>query len=443
MKNNHFILTLCCLIIGTTLFAQATTSASLREQLTAVNAEWAKQDAQIANSPALVFADDDALIQAHLRIVEQTLRSKSTAALTQAQAAARSNNLDELHRYWQQKRFPRNTNHTARTPYFIDKYGTACAVGQLIIASGVADFAQKIHTENNYAYIADLVETYPQLPEWANNNGFSVAELAWIQPTYSGCPYAGCSAGQVRPPSCVGSYNGCIGFPVIPASDTSFYFPVVYNFWRKSGTDWSWADPQSANGCLSEGEYKWTLTDVNGTVYNTPSIILAVQSEPTLSIAKTDVNGACTGTATATVIGTSTSYNHSYYWYPTQQTGLIATNLCAGTHYIIVSYNDACNGSTVNNIVQHFQIENLTTTTNVTDENTIRISPNPAHAQIYIAQQNATQGTAVFSDICGRDVKTMSFQTNNTLDVSDLPKGVYFIQFKTAESAHTQRLVIE
>jgi hypothetical protein len=42
----------------------------------------------------------------------------------------------------------------------------------------------KINFENNYAYIAELAAQYPELGAWARENGFSLDELAWIQPEY-------------------------------------------------------------------------------------------------------------------------------------------------------------------------------------------------------------------------------------------------------------------
>ncbi len=446
MKIKYFLPIFYAVFFCTVPFANNTISAqasSLREQLTVVNAEWIKQDTALANSKALVFANDDALIQAHLQTVEQYLRTKNTAKLTPQQVAARAASLDELQRYWQKKCFPRNTYHTARTPYFIDKYGTACAVGQLIIASGNMTIAEKIRAENNYAYIVDLAKIYPELPEWATKNGFELAELAWIQPIYPCANPTPCNNGQVSHPSCPYSGDGCIGLPVV-SGDTSIHFPVTYNLWIKQNTTWV-ADYQINfgglfNGCLNEGEYKWTLMDANGTVHHYPSKVLVAQNQPiTLSVTKTTDTGICNATATANI---SSPIMAHYSWYPTQQTGQTATNLCAGTHSVVVSYTDICS-NTGTSIVEYFQIETTTATTNAINNTAIKISPNPANTHIYIAQAKESKGIATFSDIWGRNLKTTNFQSNTSLDVSDLPKGVYFIYVKTAETASTHRLLIE
>ena len=70
------------------------------------------------------------------------------------------------------------------SPFFIDHLGTACAVGHLVREDGGIAFAEKIKKENNYAYISELQLIYPELKSWADNNGFTMEELAWIQPGY-------------------------------------------------------------------------------------------------------------------------------------------------------------------------------------------------------------------------------------------------------------------
>ncbi len=86
--------------------------------------------------------------------------------------------------------FPINTFHEKRTTYFIDIYGTAGAVGQLIIESGYRDFSTRISEEYNYDFIHQLNSKYPDLKVWALDHGFTLDELAWIQPAYQICDTA-------------------------------------------------------------------------------------------------------------------------------------------------------------------------------------------------------------------------------------------------------------
>ena len=160
--------------------AQTTLYAHMVE----VNQEWSHQMTPIGHLAEMAtFNSDVDRIQMHLQLVEQELRSRATDHLTDAQKEARIQSLDALKAYWMAGIFPVNNHHPLRIPYFIDDFGTACAVGHLMIESGSGQVAQAIHEEMNQAYIREI--PYAELPLWAAHHGFTVKELAWIQPGYS------------------------------------------------------------------------------------------------------------------------------------------------------------------------------------------------------------------------------------------------------------------
>lgn len=106
-------------------------------------------------------------------------------ALPDALRRARRRNLARLREYRQRGIFPRNFDYPERrTPYFIDPEGRACAVAYLVIADGRDDVASAVHAKHNNAYIAEMSE--PLLLAWAAESGFTLDELAVIQPDY--CP---------------------------------------------------------------------------------------------------------------------------------------------------------------------------------------------------------------------------------------------------------------
>ncbi len=162
--------------------------ASLYEHLHTVNNRWEAQQFTSINGFDLEtcasFASDKDRIQLHLALVEAELSKAKSNTYTPIQAQNRTTALAHLKSYYQNKIFPINHYHAERTPYFIDNKGTACAVGHLMIETGYKNLALQIHQENNYAYIKDLL-SYDFLLQWAKKYGFTVAELAWIQPTYS------------------------------------------------------------------------------------------------------------------------------------------------------------------------------------------------------------------------------------------------------------------
>lgn len=141
---------------------------------------------------APAMAQDDAHAQSertrirmHLSHVERVLRARDVSHLTEAQREARAGHLDTLHAYWVAGRFPLNEQRPEEyLPIFIDEHETACAVGYLMIEDGAGDIAQQIHEDENYAYVPDI-ETDGVLA-WAEGAGFTVDELAMIQPSYCG-----------------------------------------------------------------------------------------------------------------------------------------------------------------------------------------------------------------------------------------------------------------
>jgi hypothetical protein len=125
-------------------------------------------------------------IQQHLARVEQQLRAAPVETLATAARQARERLLDELDRYWQAGVFPRNSQHVGeRRPYFIDDEHRACAVGALVINSGHEALAERIDRAFHTEYVPDMSDA--ELLAWAGAHGFSVAELALIQPTYCNC----------------------------------------------------------------------------------------------------------------------------------------------------------------------------------------------------------------------------------------------------------------
>ena len=69
-----------------------------------------------------------------------------------------------------------------RRPCFIDDVGTYCAVGYLMFRDGAEDLAAKINREQRFEYLLDMSD--PALVAWQESSGFSLKELAMIQPTY-------------------------------------------------------------------------------------------------------------------------------------------------------------------------------------------------------------------------------------------------------------------
>lgn len=123
-------------------------------------------------------------ISVHLEWVEAKLRSQSTHTLDPDVAAKRLALLNVLRDYWLAGEFPRHTStvEEGRAPRWVDDLGIHCAVAHLVAASGRPDLVAAIQRRHQYDYVPDMDSQ--ELLQWAKIHGFTVEELALIQPTY-------------------------------------------------------------------------------------------------------------------------------------------------------------------------------------------------------------------------------------------------------------------
>ena len=148
------------------------------------------------NSPMDVPAiGETARIRTHLATVERKLQAKDVSSLSVAQRVARARNLDVLHEYWMRGIFPSNTDFPGeRVPYFIDRYGTRCAMAYLIEQSGHGDLVARVAATHNNARVRELQDD-PALVAWLDQNGMTLAEAARVQPSYGGCCFTSSESG--------------------------------------------------------------------------------------------------------------------------------------------------------------------------------------------------------------------------------------------------------
>jgi hypothetical protein len=85
-------------------------------------------------------------------------------------------------------------------------------------------------------------------------------------------------------------------------------------------------------------------------------------------------------------------------------------------------------------------VQNIETTAKFT------FYPNPVNNVLQIEAQNLTEKntTVTITNLVGKILVTKIFQINNgSIDVADLPKGLYMINFKNSNFSNTQKLIIE
>lgn len=122
-------------------------------------------------------------ITTHLAWVEARLRAASVDHLTLTQRRARLALLDALHAYTAARAFPRRDDGVpGRRPRFVDAEGRHCAVAHLVRASAGPSLVSAVQRAHADDYVMDM--QVPALAAWASRSGFTIEELALIQPTY-------------------------------------------------------------------------------------------------------------------------------------------------------------------------------------------------------------------------------------------------------------------
>jgi hypothetical protein len=121
-------------------------------------------------------------IQVHLTSAIQVLNHRNVNHLSHNQKVQRTQLLNILENYAIQGKFPLNDYLPYQNPVFIDRFDTHCAVGYLMQQSGSEHLARQIQSNQNFAYVRQI--SVNGVSEWANEHGFTLDELAWIQPGY-------------------------------------------------------------------------------------------------------------------------------------------------------------------------------------------------------------------------------------------------------------------
>lgn len=129
-------------------------------------------------------SDDEALrMRVHLAYVRAKL---GAAAATRPELASRrAEILGYLDEYIAKGITPANAAVPLRTPVFIDDFGNICAVGYLIErTTGSRAVPERIAKSHRFDYLEDIAAALPEVRAWVDGSGFTLEELASIQPGY-------------------------------------------------------------------------------------------------------------------------------------------------------------------------------------------------------------------------------------------------------------------
>jgi hypothetical protein len=168
-------------VLSVCFVAFSQTSRLEKAILLDVNSEWqhiAHVPLPLKSSPQ----NHEEKIDYHLDNVIDYLLQADVANLSAKQKQNRLTLVETLRQYRQMRVYPKNEHIAKPNPIFIDNYNTHCAVGYLMQQSGYESLTYKIATNENLAYVNEIKTE--GVAEWASICGFSLSELALIQPEY-------------------------------------------------------------------------------------------------------------------------------------------------------------------------------------------------------------------------------------------------------------------
>ncbi|MFK7948558.1 MAG: choice-of-anchor L domain-containing protein [Saprospiraceae bacterium] len=227
---------------------------------------------------------------------------------------------------------------------------------------------------------------------------------------------------QITDVSCFGASDGIITFSVTQASGN-------YNF------VWSNGDTTATINNLAIGNYSVTVTDSLGCALTNTYNITQPDSIDVQFMIMSDSMNLGIGSAIPFISGGTSPYN--LIW-----SGGDSINLTQGNYSLTVTDANNCTGT------YGFYIDNTVSTNDLINENEINVFPNPANNFINI-RLNFDKNYAVQLKIISTDgrlvqnIQTETSQMNNLkISVSDLPKGMYIMQFVFENQIVTKRVLV-
>jgi len=196
---------------------------------------------------------------------------------------------------------------------------------------------------------------------------------------------------------------------------------------------------------INGGLYDIIVKDSNDCIQTANTLTVNGPAPITIDLTSSTPDTSFGGVGTASVSINGGTPPYTLFWFPSGQTDTIAIGLTSGTYLITIQDSNSCS------YMDSVYIDNFTGIINSHDAgNTVRIYPNPTSGilNISIADPGSNKiGLSIF-DITGKTVAEREYDLdhlifNQSLKITGLPKGIYYISIRTDQMVSTKKVVIK
>ena len=250
---------------------------------------------------------------------------------------------------------------------------------------------------------------------------------------------------------------------ICPTSTTTLSSSTVGGVW--STTSGSIASVNAATGVVTGNGagvsvIKYTTTNSNGCTASTTYNVTVnakpgvpnIQYLPGTPSPQTGVGGAFCANKTFTLVGTPAggAWSSTGVISVNSVSGLVNTGTQSGTGSLTytVTVNGCSNSRNINGTVTTTCLGHRGTDANTNEfknDNVFSMYPNPAKSIVRLQMDKLIgKGQIVITNVYGKQVKVQELSLgNNSIDISNLSKGLYLVSVSTSEGTQSKKLIVE
>ena len=236
--------------------------------------------------------------------------------------------------------------------------------------------------------------------------------------------------------------NGIVPVPTVKTSVLDCKSCAEASVGANTAATYVWSNGSTiAKICnLAPNTYNVTATSIDGCSATASAVVSA--PSPVVIVANKTINanpGKSNGSATVNITGGLAAYTYSW----ADATGKVVstsadlTNAAAGTYILTVKDANGCVGTYT------VIIKSVVGTEDVEANIYIQVSPNPNDGHFDLQLKQTTEATLRVLNIEGQVVHNQTLVSSNSLDLSALPQGMYFLHLNVGAKMIVKRVMIQ